>query len=338
MHWRPLFGVLSLLCVLSSGCFGSSEGGDGGDGGDDSDPAGPGGGTPAPGTGMAGNTSAPAVVAAPPVWTVGQSWTWKITGSALSEPVEGTTVVVAADGATYDVGAADVAAGAALFPFHVVAFGDVDADCLCWQAHGHSVELLRFPLANGTRFTTDFWSAQGAEVLLEATEVAGPDGVEPGFRAVASYADGRTFLQADYSPARGQFVRVATYFGGEEPFAEAVLVASSSGATGIAFRATELARFTASSADPASLAPHPVTVPDGSEVVMLACFLPGAPGAYFVELSTVGSPLACGGASAERTTYAGTHTTATPGPGSVTPMLGGQGSINVEVFAVDTTA
>lgn len=328
MRWLT---VLATLCVLSAGCFG------GGDGGEPTGPDGPSG-TPTPSTGPGGGgngSSNPAVLA--PKWQVGQSWTWRMDGSALSEPVEGTTMVVAADGATYDVGAADVAGGAALYPFHVVAFGAVDTACLCWQAHGSPVELLRFPLADGMRFTTDFWAAPGAEVVLNATEVAGPDGPEPGFRAVASYAQGGTFLQADYSPARGQFVRVATYFGGEEPFAEAVLVSSSMGSAGIAFRGTELARFTASSADPASLAPHPVTVQDGAEVVLLICFLPGAPGMYAAELTTVGSPLACGGASAERTMHAGTYTTATPGPGSVTAATGGQGSINVEVFAIDTT-
>ena len=40
----------------------------------------------------------------------------------------------------------------------------------------------------------------------------------------ASFAEGGTFLQADYSVSLGQFVRVATYFGAAEPFAEAVLV------------------------------------------------------------------------------------------------------------------
>jgi hypothetical protein len=331
VRWLPLLGA---LCVLSAGCLGGNEGGDG-----DPDGLTPATGTPGPGTGPDGNgTSTPATVAAPPAWTVGQSWTWRITGSALTEPVEGTTVVVAADGATYDVGVADVAGGAALFPFHVVGIGGVDAGCLCWQAHGHSVELLRFPLADGTRFTTDFWAAPGAQVVLNATEVAGPDGPEAGFRAVASYAGGGTFLQADYAPARGQFVRVATYFGGSEPFAEAQLVSQTMGATGIPFHATELARYTASAADPSSLAPHPVNVPNGSDIVLLACFLPAADGAYFVELSTAALPLACGGASQERTTYAGTHTAATAGPGSVTAAVGGQGSINVEVFAVDTTA
>lgn len=322
--------AVATLGMLLAGCFGS-----GSDGGDAAGPDLPSG-SPTPST-APGSGNGTSTIALAPKWQVGQSWTWRMDGSALQEPVEGTTVVVKADDATYDVGAADVASGAALYPFHVVAFGAVDAACLCWQAHGHPVELLRFPLADGMRYTTDFWSAPGAEVVLNASEVAGPDGPEPGFRAVASYSQGGTFLEADYSPARGQFVRVATYFGGQEPFAEAVLVSSSTGSEGLAFRGTELARFTASNADPASLAPHPVTVPDGAEVVLLVCFLPGAPGVYAAELSTVGSPLACAGASAERTTHAGTYTTATPGPGSVTATPGGQGGINVEVFAIDTT-
>lgn len=329
MRWLPVLGV---FCVAFAGCFGGGSE-DGQDAGDGSATAGP-----DAGAGTSGNgTPPPLVVEAPPVWAVGQSWTWRLTGSSLAEAAEGTSVVIAAGGGAYDIGAADVAGGAALYPFHVVGFGAVDASCLCWEAHGHSVELLRFPLADGDRFTTDFWSAPGAEVVLAATEVTGPEGPEPGFRAVASYAEGGTFIQADYAPARGQFVRVATYFGGEEPFAEAVLVGEATGVTGVGFRATELARYSASAADPASLAPHPVTVPDGSEVVMLACFLPGAEGFYAAELSTAGMPMACGGGNPDGTRFAGAHTDAIPGPGSVTAATGGQGSINVEVFAVDTT-
>lgn len=328
MRWLPL---LAVLCLASAGCFGG-----GSDGGDPAAPVTTD--APGPDAGTGGNdTPEPAVVEAPPPWTVGQSWTWRLTGSSLAEAREGTTVVLAADGTTYDVGAGDVAGGAALFPFHVIAFGAVDAACLCWEAHGHPVELLRFPLADGDRFTTDFWAAPGAQVAINASDVAGPDGVQAGFRAVVSYADGGVFAEADYAPALGQFVRVATYFGNAEPFAEAVLLSSASGAAGIGFRATELARFTARAADPASLAPHPLTVPDGSEIVLLACFLPGAQGFYGAELSTAGVPLACGGGSTEQTMYAGTHTEAMAGPGSVTAAAGGQGGINVEVFAIDTT-
>jgi hypothetical protein len=328
MRWPALLGV---LCLVSAGCFGGGPD----DSGRQPDPTG---GPPSGTRGENGTAAGATTTMEAPVWTAGQSWTWRLTGSALQDPVEGTSVVLSADGGTYEVGAADVAGGAALFPFHIVAFGAVDAKCLCWEAHGAPVQLLRFPLSNGTRFTTDFWAAPGAEVVLTAAEVAGPDGVEPGFRAVASYAGGGTFMEADYSTARGQFVRVATYFGGEQPFAEAVLVGEARDAPGIAFRTTELARFTASAADPASLAPHPLTVPDGSEVVLLACFLPGAQGFYAVELSTAGIPLACAGGSTDGTKHAGTHTEATAGPGSVTAAVGGQGSINVEVFAVDTTA
>lgn len=328
MRWLP---IVVAICVLSAGCFG------GGSDGGAADPI-PTTGASVPGASDDGTgTATVAGVDAPPMWTVGQSWTWKIDGSALAEPRDGTTMVLAAEGGMYDIGATDVQGGANLYPFHVVGLGHVDAGCLCWHAHGGPVELLRFPLADGVRFTTDFWSAPGAEVVLSATNVTGPGGPEPGFRAVASYAGGGTFLEGDYAPARGQFVRVATYFGAAEPFAEAVLVAEGSGATGIGFRATELARYTASTADPASLAPHPITVPNGSDLVMLACFLPGAQGFYAAELSTAGVPLACGGGSTEQTTYAGTYTHATVGPGSVTAAVGGQGSINIEVFAIDTT-
>jgi hypothetical protein len=326
MTWLP---VLAALCVLTAGCLGG--------GADEDAPTTPPAGDQGTGEGPGVNgTSAPAVIG-PPSWTVGQSWTWRLTGSSLAEAREGTSVLLSANAGTYDVGASDVDAGAALFPFHTVAFGAVDASCLCWEAHGHPVQFLRFPLADGDRFTADFWAAPGAQVAVNATEVAGPGGPQPGFRSIATYADGRVFAEADYAPALGQFVRVATFFGAAEPFVEALLVGEATGASGVGFRATELARFTASAADPASLAPHPVTVPDGSEVVLLACFLPGAQGFYGAELSTAGVPLACGGGSTDRTMYAGTHTAATPGPGAVTPAIGGQGSANIEVFAVDTT-
>lgn len=328
MRWLPAFVVL--LGLASAGCLG---------GGGSDDPVAPDGGMS--NTGSMTPVGAPAGprlgVESPPTWTVGQSWTWRLTGSSLGEAAEGTSVVVAVGGGTYDIGAGDVAGGAALYPFHVIGFGAIDPACLCWEAHGSPVEMLRFPLADGDRFTTDFWSAPGAAVVLNATEVAGPDGLEPGFRAVATYAEGGVFLQADYAPARGQFVRVATYFGAAEPFAEAVLVGEGGGATGVGFRATELARYRASAADPASLAPHPVTVPPGSEVVMLSCFLPAAQGFYAAGLSTAGLPIGCAGGFSDQTRFAGRYTEATAGPGSVSAATGGQGTISVEVFAVDTT-
>lgn len=284
-----------------------------------------------------GNGSAVAPVAAPPAWTVGQSWSWRLTSGALEAPVDATTVVLAADGTTYDVGVPDVAQGAGVLPFHLVGLGPLSAACLCWQAHGLPVELVRFPLSDGQRFTADFWSAPGAEVAITAMEVAGPDGPEPGFRSVVSFSGGGTFLMADYSPQRGQFVRVASYFGGETPFAEAVLAGEGSGMAGIGFRAVGLARYNANAGDPASLAPQPLDVPAGSEVVLLGCFLPGDEGAYGAQLTTAGLPLACAGVSPGQTSYAGTYAAATPGPGLVVGVAGGESGVNVEVFAIDTT-
>lgn len=199
------------------------------------------------------------------------------------------------------------------------------------------VELLRFPLGNGTTFTSDLWSAPGATVTIAATEVAGPDGPEPGFRSTVAYSGGGTFVAADYSPQRGQFVRVATHFGSETAFAEAILLSESSGATGEGFRATDLARFNGNAGDPASLAPRAMTVPDGAEELVLACFLPGDQGFYGAEVTTAAIPLACAGGAMGETKIASTFTGAMAGPGSVQAVAGGQGGINVEVFAIDTT-
>lgn len=324
-----LLALAAVLALLLAGC--SNGGGKTGDAED----GGSGAAASTDGGLAAGNaTSDPAPVAAP-VWQVGQSWTWTLSSGALDGEVSATTVVLAADGGTYDFGATNTQEAASLYPFHLVGVGAVDAGTLAWQAHGTPVQLLRFPLRHGDVFTADFWSAPGAQVTIEATTIEAPGGAQPGYRSTVAYSGGGTFLQADYAPALGQFTRVASHFGSETPFAEARLARAEGGATGTPFRVTDLARFTASAGDPSSLAPRPFTMPAGSEIAMLACFLPGDQGFYSAQMETAGVPTACAGGSAGQTKLAWTYTTTLAPNGSVTAAPGGQGSMNVEAFAID---
>lgn len=277
-----------------------------------------------------------------PTWLPGQSWSWQVRSPALPDgPVELTTVVLAADQGAYDIGIADAAQGTRAYPFHLVGLGPVDAACLCWLAHDQPVQLLRFPPKDGDEYTADFWSAPGATVTVVATNVSSPDGVAPGFQSTVTYSGGGTFLQAEYVPRLGQFVRVASYFGDAEPFAEALLTGTGTGAQGVGFRATELARYTASATNPASLAPQALTIPTGADLALLACFIPGDQGFYFAELAAAapdGTPVACGGGSSGGTVLAAIATPTQAGPATVSANTAGQGAIVVEVFAIDTDA
>lgn len=323
--------LLAAFVVLLAGC--SDGGGDapGGDGDASSTATGTSGGMQ-PGNGTE-------VVAAPPLWATGTSWRWTLRSGALAQEQTVTTTVIAADGGQYDVGVNAFAAAAGVYPFHLVPIGPVDAATLAWQAHGSPVNFIRFPLRDGDTFTTDLWSAPGAIVVVEAANVTTPSGGMPGFRSTASYANGGTFAQADYAPAVGQFVRIASYFGAEQPFAEATLdgeVDPPEAAT--PFRASDVARYNANAGDPPSLAPRPVNIPAGTETVLLACFVPSSPG-YGAELTTAGAPSVCASSGSGTGTqlswgYAG----ASPGPGTVTGLVGGaDGGTTVEVFAVDTS-
>ena len=323
-----LLALTVLASLLLSGCTGGGA----------SDPA-PAGSAATTGTAAAGSGNLTAPVTAP-TWTPGQAWTWTVTSGALQEGEAQVKTIVLA-GSQLELGVEDALQGTFTFPFHLVPMGPIDAACLCWTAHGLPVQLLRFPLKDGDAFTADFWAVPGAQVSIAAVDVSTPFGVEAGYQSTVSYPAGGVFLQADYAPGLGQFVRVASYFGGSEPFAESRLTSAGTASGGVAYRATELARYTASAGDPASQAPRPLTVPADADLLLLACFLPGgAPGAYFVELAAPGAsglPVACGGMSFAQTALAAVATPTQAGPAAVTAHSVGQGNINVEVFAIDTT-
>lgn len=324
---RP--AVLLVALVTLAGCFGGAGGKGDPDPTDGPMPTGDADGTLGNGTATSINS---------PTWTVGHSWRWQISSAAASADILATTTVLGSDGATFDVGVSDSTEGAAAYPFHLLPIGPVDAASLAWQAHGLPVSLLRFPLRDGDAFTADLWSAPSAQVTIAAAEVAGPTGTLPGFRSTASYTAGGTFVQADYAPSLGQFVRVASYFGGETPFAEATLL----GEVGppespVAFRVTDLARVSANAGDPASLAPRALTIPPGADLAMLACFLPGTTGAYGAELSGAGTPSACVGQGTGSTEFHWATGTAEAGPATLTITSAGQDGATIEAFAVDTT-
>lgn len=274
----------------------------------------------------------------PPTWQVGQSWRWRIESTRLADAIETNLVVLTAGGATYDIGTTNLTTADDAYPFHLLGLGAVDATTLAWEAHGAPVQFLRFPLTDGERFTTDFWSAAGAEVEIRAANVIGPSGPEPGFRSTAYYAGSDSvFMEADYASARGQFVRVATRFGATEPFAEASLIGDGDNETGHAFRATDLARWTAQSGDPSTLTPRQAQVGDADDLVLLACFLPADPGNYQAYLTVQSGTISCGSqGTLQGSGYQSYSISTGPGQANLAAIVVGQGSITVEAFAIDT--
>lgn len=312
-----------------------------------SDPPGPsapsdGGASPTSGAPVGGSVAMNGTaVGAAPEWRVGQWWSWRVESASAAAPLEATTAVLAADGDGYQVGAPNPDAAALLFPFHIVALGGVKRGTLAWEAHGAPVQFLRFPLRDGDRFTADFWAAPGAEVVLRAASVQGPDGPEPGFRATATYAGSEAvFAEAEWSLLRGQFVRVATHFGAEAPFATATLLAEGLEARAVKpFLATDLVRWSANLGDPAGLAPRTFSVPADADLVLFVCFLGGAQGHFQATMtlsdlqSAVCQISAPTGVALE---YSAQTRPAAAGEGRVTVAPAGQAGVTVEVFAVKT--
>jgi predicted small lipoprotein YifL len=277
--------------------------------------------------------------ASAPAWQVGQWWRWRLESAASPAPLEALTAVVSADAGSYSIGAPDAPAAAQVYPFHLVALGPVARGTLAWQAHGVPVQFLRFPLVDGDSWTADFWSAPGATVTVRNATVPGPDGPEPGYRSEATYSGGGVFAAASWSPARGQFVQVQTFFGGDAPFATATLVAQGQGEAGAKpFIPTDLLRLSSNPTAPASLAPADVQVPDGAAFVLMACFLGGGPGQFAAAFDYRSPPVTqctfTGMDDALR--YSAVTVDAAGGSGHLAVAPAGQGGVTVELFAVAT--
>ena len=325
--------AVALLFVLLAGCSNGGKASD--EGGEEAAPEGDRGGTSPEGAASANATQAA------PVWSVGQAWSWNLHSAIIAgedpEDLQAETVVLGVEGTIYDIGTTTTTDALLAYPFHLIGFGPVDASNLAWLAHGSPVQFLRFPLVDGDRFTADFWGAPGAEVMVRATNVTGPDGLEPGFQSTVTTAGGGgTFIQADYATARGQFVRVATYFGGDEPFAEATLVGEGSGKTGTPFRPTDLVRWNAHADAPDTLAPRQFNVPAGPDTMLVACFISGGPGQFAANEAQAGGSTGCSAPGNGATVYAWAYTSALEGPGTVQATPGGMGAMTVELFAIDT--
>lgn len=324
--------VLFALAAVLAGCAGKAPspddagGADDGGGGDGSAPAAP------SGAGAGGNASAP-------VWQAGQWWRWRLESPAAPTAMEAVTAVVSVAADSYSIGAPDVAAAAQVYPFHLVALGPVARDTLAWQAHGAPVRFLRFPVVDGDSWTADFWGAPGATVTVRNATVQGPGGPEPGYRSEATYAGGGVFAAASWSPARGQFVQVQTFFGGERPFATATLVAEGQGEAGAKpFVPTDLLRLSSNPTNPQSLAPVEVTVPDSAHLVLMACFLGGGQGRFEADFAYgTGPPAVCGATNTDAAVlYMAQTVPAAGGSGRVAVAPAGQGGVTVELFAVST--
>lgn len=330
MTMRSGLGIALVSALLLAGCSDSAKTGGGAEDGSMT-------GTQTEDTGaVPGNLSL-----GPPAWQVGQSWTWRLETSGLPEPAEATTVVLAADGASYDVGTTDRGEATLAYPFHLVGFGSVDKATMAWQAHGSPVQLVRFPLKDGDSWTADFWSAPGATVTVRLDNVTGLQGYEPGAKVNVTYAGGDSlYLEAEWSIGLGQFTRVSSHFGNVVPFATATLVRTGTDASGSPFEATDLFRGVANAGAPQGLTPTQVTVPADATYLVTTCFMSfaGQPGLYALRFNQPVASTGCAGGNTPgfSSAYASTGADVTAGPGVVDLAAGGPGSITGEVFAVRT--
>jgi len=158
-----------------------------------------------------------------PDWVPGQWWTWEVTGRDYGT-FRVTTVVAQASEDGYVIGATETSPGLIANVFHIPPLGQVDRANLAWQAHAMPVRLLDFPLFDGKTWSGEL---EGIKLEMEATEFA-LDG-ERAFRIdsrLAEFDDQGPRLV--YSPTRG-LLEVHIHYGGEAPFASAVVVASGGG-------------------------------------------------------------------------------------------------------------
>lgn len=161
-----------------------------------------------------------------PTLSPGDWWRWEVTGRNFGT-FEVTTVVARAGPGGYGFGATERAPALHGHLFHVPPLGAVGTD-LGWTAHGHPVDLVRFPLSDGGTWEG---SIEGRPVAFTA------QAVQVGDRTVFE-VDGR-FLDFDgqgprlvYDPALGMFSEVALHYGGDVPFSTARVVASGHGHEG----------------------------------------------------------------------------------------------------------
>lgn len=295
--------------------------------------------TGAPGVGDAPALPVPAGAADGPAWQVGQWWRWKLEAAPAESAYEATTVVLAADPVSFDVGSPDAQAAGLVYPFHLVGFGSVPRASLAWQAHGSPVQFLRFPIVDGDSWTSDFWSAPGATVTVRNATVQGPGGPEPGYRSEVTYAGGGVFLAASWSMQRSQFVQVQSFFGGEAPFASAILVDEGKGGQdGKPFVVTDLLRTSSNPTAPQP--PASFTVPAGADLLLMACFLGGGPGRFDAVVSPPGgAPATCGTVRQDASLFYQAYTVPVQqGAGQAVLLPAGQGGVTLELFAVTTQA
>ncbi len=209
-----------------------------------------------------------------PSWVVGEWWKWSVSFAGHA-PFEVETSVSKVDSDTYLVAASDVGSYAHALSLHFVPIGLVQRSDLSWDAHGLPVSLLRFPLTDGQRWETHTWLGNDLNVQVRKGPVKVLANERPGYVVNVTFPDGRTALEADYSPQVGQFVRISAYWGPERPLSTATLVAYGHDRPGsAAFVARDLLRINATTGTP-WVPPGPFTVPAADGLVIVACFLGG---------------------------------------------------------------
>lgn len=276
-----------------------------------------------------------------PSWVVGEWWKWSVSFAGYA-PFEIETSVSKADPDAYVVATTDVTSYAHALSLHLVPIGRVQRSDLSWDAHGLPVSLLRFPLTDGQSWETNAWLGNDLKVQVRKGPVKVLEDERSGLLVNVTFPDGRTALEADYSPQVGQFVRISAYWGPDHPLSTATLVAYGYDRPGSSsFLARDLLRTNATTTGAPWVPPGPFTVPAVEGVVVVACFLGGvAPlsfGAY-VEAPNgqLGQCVASNSLSTSpRLTRMVVPMGATAGPWAAEIMLPPAGFVYLEVFLAE---
>ena len=266
-----------------------------------------------------------------PDWRIGDWWTFRI-GSSYASAREITIIVVGADDQAYAVAASTETTALESIWWHLPPIGIVDRADLSWEAHDEPTEILRFPLADGARWTG---SMEGQEIGFAAEQL--PTGA---FEVTGLYDGEWLAVRYVYDPAVGQFTNATLNYGSDtNSWSTLELLASGHGYAQPSFLPMYDDAFLGGFGDVAEPTPmEEFEVPDETSHVMFGCMAEGIVGEFRVQVQpSEGPAFSCG------TTFAASggnehmevkSVPASAGTWRIVPTIVGPGTVFVEAAAV----
>ncbi len=268
-----------------------------------------------------------------PEWVVGDWWTFRI-GSTYAPARDITIVVVGVDDTSYAVAASEERTALESIWWHLPPIGIVSRADLSWEAHDEPMSILRFPLADGARWTG---SIEGQEIGFAARKL--PSGA---FEVTGLYDEEWLAIRYVYDPAVAQFSNATLNYGSDtHSWSTLELVESGQGFALASFLPMYDDAFLGGFGDPTEADPQVTRefeVPDEVSHVMLGCMAQGIVGEFRVQVTpSEGPAFSCG--RTFTSTDPGTHMEIITAPGSpgtwrIVPTVVGPGSVFVEAAAV----